>query len=332
MQYVSLGRTGIQVSQLCLGTMNFGSRTPDEEAASIINIAIDKGVNFIDTANVYGNAGEGVGHSEKVIGKTLQENGKRDQIILATKVRGQMNPNDPNGIGIGRRHIIHEVENSLRRLQTDYIDLYQLHSPMEGVPIDETLRAMDDLIHAGKVRYIGTSNFRAWQIIEGLWTSSDLHLNRFISEQPPYSMVFRYAERELLPMAQKHNIAILPWSPLWGGILTGKYQRDKPLPDGSRFTFERWKDIWGKDFEEEIFDLLDLLSELATAKNCTISQLVLAWTAHQPAITSVIIGPRTIEQLEDNMGTDNIVITDEDCERIDAIAIPGKALAKLWGR
>jgi aryl-alcohol dehydrogenase-like predicted oxidoreductase len=332
MQYVSLGRTGVQVSQYCLGTMNFGSRTPDDEAKAMINYAIEQGVNFIDTANVYGNAGEGVGHSEKIIGKTLKGNGKRDRLIIATKVRGQMNPDDPNGMGIGRHHIIQEVENSLRRLQTDTIDLYQLHSPMQGVPIDETLRALDDLIHTGKVRYIGTSNFRAWQIIEGLWTSSELHLNRFVSEQPPYSMVFRHAERELLPMAQKHTIAILPWSPLWGGILTGKYQRDQSLPDGSRFTFERWKDIWGKDYEEATFDLLDLLTEIAREKNCSISQLALAWTAAQPAITSVIIGPRTVEQLEDNLGAVDVEITDEDCERIDAIAVPGGALAKLWGR
>lgn len=332
MKYVSLGRTGVQVSQYCLGTMNFGSRTPDDEAVQIINCAIEQGVNFIDTANVYGNAGEGVGHSEKVIGKMLKETGQRDRIILATKVRWQMNPDDPNGMGIGRHHIIQEVENSLQRLQTDYIDLYQLHSPMESVPIDETLRALDDLIHAGKVRYIGTSNFRAWQILEGLWTSSELYLNRFISEQPPYSMVFRYAERELLSMAQKHNIAILPWSPLWGGILTGKYRRDQPLPDGSRFTFERWKDIWGKDYEDGTFDLLDLLDELAKARNCSISQLALAWTAAQPAITSVIIGPRTLEQLEDNLGAIDVEITGDDCEKIDAIATPGGALAKLWGR
>jgi aryl-alcohol dehydrogenase-like predicted oxidoreductase len=325
MEYVDLGRTGVKVSPFCLGTMNFGSRTDEAESAKIIDRAVELGVNFIDTANMYGNAkgGAGPGSSEEMIGKALKKNGHRNRIVLATKAHAQMDENDPNSGGLSRRHIIAECENSLRRLQTDHIDLYQLHVPMPDLPIDETLQALDDLVRSGKVRYIGTSNFPSWLIMKGLWTSSEMKLNRFVTEQPPYSMMFRLAEREVLPMAERNDVAILPWSPLWGGFLAGKYTKgDDNLPSDSRAAMEDWGSIWQARVTDRAWELLDLLNEMAAEKSCTVSQLTLAWTQHQSAVTSTIIGPRTVEQLEDNLGAMDVEITDEDCKRIDEIARP----------
>lgn len=321
MEYRSLGRTGVKVSPLCLGTMNFGSRTPDDEAVRIIDQAIEAGLNFIDTANLYGDANEGVGRSEEIIGKTLDQNSKRNRIVLATKVFFPMDPDDPNSSGLSRRHIIAECEASLKRLRTDYIDLYQLHRPAKHIPIDETLRALDDLIRAGKIRYIGTSGFPAWLIVEALWTSDRLRLNRFVTEQSFYNMTYRMIERELVPMAQRHGIAIMTYSPLGGSILTGKYQPGQPHPNGSRLTFEPWAAFWD-DLNDRVYNMLDMLAEISEEKGCTVSQFVLAWTMAQPGITSVIIGPRTSEQLTDNLGALDVVVTDEERERIDAISPP----------
>ncbi len=331
MEYVNLGRTGVKVSPLCLGTMNFGSRTDETTAAEMIDKSIDAGINFIDTANIYGNAegGQGAGSSEEMIGKAFEKNGKRNQVVLATKGRSNMRPDDPNGGGLSRRHIMAECEESLRRLKTDYIDLYQLHSPDEDTPIDETLRALDDLVRSGKVRYIATSNFSSWKIIEALWQSSDLRLNQFVSEQPPYSMVFRLAERELFPMAQQYNIAILPWSPLFGGFLAGKYKKGEDFPEDSRAAMKDWHQYWQRLVGDRAWDLLDLLNSMAEDKKCTVSQLVLAWTLAQPAVTSPIIGPRTVEQLEDNIKSLDVEITDEDKEKIDEIARPRGHLLQL---
>ena len=321
MEYRDLGRTGVKVSPLCLGTMNFGSRTPEDEAIRMIDRAIEAGLNLTDTANLYGDANEGVGRTEDIIGKALSWNGKRNRIVLATKVFFPMDPGDPNSSGLSRRHIVAECEASLRRLRTDYIDLYQLHRPAPDIPIDETLCALDDLIRAGKVRYIGTSGFPAWQIVEALWTSDKLRLNRLVTEQPLYNMTHRSIERELVPMALRYGIAILPYSPLGGGILTGKYRRGQPYPGGSRLAFEKWAPYWD-DLNDHVYDLLDLLIEISAGKGCTISQLALAWAMAQPGITSVIIGPRTQQQLEDNLGVLDVVITDEDMKRIDAISKP----------
>jgi aryl-alcohol dehydrogenase-like predicted oxidoreductase len=328
MKYTSLGRTGVQVSRLCLGGMMFGQRSNEADSTQMINHALAQGINFIDTSNTYGEWGEGKGRSEEIIGRSLKKNGQRNETILATKFRWVMG-NGPNDQGVSRHHLMQQVENSLRRLQTDYIDLYQIHAPVRDVPIDETLRALDDLIHAGKVRYIGTSNFAPWMIVEGLWTSDRLLLNRFISEQPPYSMVHRYLERDLVPLAKTYELAILPWSPLWGGLLTGKYRRNQPLPSDARFAFDPLKGIWDSNLEAQIYDLLDVLAELAAAKNCTISQLVLAWTITQTGITSAIIGPRTLAQLQDNLGAIDVELNDDDRKRIDELAPPGSALAKF---
>jgi len=323
MEYRSLGRTGMQVSMQCLGCMMFGRRAPESDSMDIIDRAIDAGINFLDMANVYGH-----GSSEETVGKALTRNGKRGRIVLATKVHGTMDEADPNAHGNHRRHIIEQCEASLRRLQTDYIDLYQIHRPGSDIPIDETLRALDDLIRAGKVRYIGTSTFAAWQVMESLWVSKELGLNRFVCEQPPYHLLDRRIERELVPMAITYGIGIIPWSPLAGGFLSGKYKRGQARVQGSRFEKENeWTD---RHFADRAFDVLETLEKIAGEKGCTVSQLALAWCAQQPGITSPIIGPRTMEQLEDNLGALNVKITDEDKTRIDAVAPPGREIVSYY--
>ncbi|MGQ9813854.1 MAG: aldo/keto reductase [Candidatus Roseilinea sp.] len=325
MEYRSLGRTGVEVSVLCLGCMMFGGKTGPEESYAIIDRAIDAGINFLDTANVYSR-----GRSEEVTGEALKRNGKRHQIVLATKVHGTMDDNDPNMKGNSRRHIIQQCEASLRRLQTDYIDLYQIHRPQSSIPIDETLRALDDLIRAGKVRYIGTSTFSAWQLVESLWVAKELGLNRFVCEQPPYNLLDRRIERELLPMAMTYGFAIIPWSPLAGGLLTGKYRRGQEPPEGTRFADYKDNPILRRRWTERIFDVVEGLQPIAQDKGCTLSQLALAWCARQPGVTSPIIGPRTMEQLEDNLRALDVSITDDDKRRIDEIIPAGQMVAPYY--
>jgi aryl-alcohol dehydrogenase-like predicted oxidoreductase len=330
MEYRSFGRTGVQVSMLCLGCMNFGNPTPEDESIQIIDRAIDAGINFLDTANVYSR-----GVSETIVGKALQRNGKRDRIVLATKVHGRMDDTDVLAAGNNRRHIIEQCEQSLRRLQTDYIDLYQIHRPQPSVPIDETLRALDDLIRSGKVRYIGTSTFPAWEVMESLWVSDRLHLNRFVSEQPPYHLLDRSIERELVPLAQTYGFAIIPWSPLARGFLGGRFQRGQDIPGDARLSRDLQNtgplaDRTKRHFSDLAFDLLDLLRELANEKSVTVAQVALAWCARQPGITSPIIGPRTLEHFEDNLGSVNVIITDEDRARIDVIAEPEGAIVPYY--
>lgn len=328
MEYRSLGRTGVPVSTLCLGCMNFGWKTAESEAIDIINQAIDQEINFLDTANVYGR-----GTSEEIVGKALKQNGRRDKIVLATKVHGRMDDDDPLAAGSSRRHIIQQCEASLKRLQTDYIDLYQIHRPRSDTPVDETLRALDDLIRAGKVRYIGTSSFPSWRVMESLWVSKELGLNRFISEQPPYHLLDRSIERELLPLSQSYGIAILPWSPLARGFLTGKYKRGQPIPEGTRLEGDLegpFKERSKKHFSEMAYDLLDVVLALADEKNCTPSQLALAWLMQQPGVTSAIIGPRTMEQLQDNLGALSVHISEEDCRRLDGAAEPELAIVPYY--
>ena len=339
MIYRNLGRTGVKVSVLCLGAMNFGTRTKEDDAIEIINMALEKGINFIDTANVYGQRGEGAGRSEEIVGKALQQNDMRHRTVLATKVCLEMNPEDPNAKGWSRRHILEQCDASLQRLQTKYIDLYQLHrpsdfiNPNDEVPIDESLRALDDLIRVGKVRYIGTSQFSSWQIVEALWVSERLNLNRFVSEQPSYNLTDRFIERGRIPVAKKYRIAIVPFSPLGGGVLTGKYKRNKPYPKGSRLAFDAWASLFSISLTEKVFDLVDLLSELSARKGCTISQLALAWLLAQPEVTSVIIGPRTQDQLIDNLGALDVEITEDDFTRIDKIATPRECIGhNRWHR
>jgi aryl-alcohol dehydrogenase-like predicted oxidoreductase len=332
MEYRSLGRTGTKVSPLCLGCMNFGAPTPEDESIKMIDRALDAGINFLDTANVYNR-----GISETIVGKALKANGKRDRVVLATKVHGRMADDDPNAGGNSRRHIIAQCEASLKRLQTDYIDLYQIHRPQSDIPIDETLRALDDLIRAGKVRYIGTSSFAAWQVMESLWAARELGLNRFVSEQPPYHLLDRTIERELVPMAQTYGVAILPWSPLARGFLAGKYRRGEDVPEGSRFAADmsderppQFRERAKQHFSEMAYDVLDVVDALAEEKNATASQVSLAWCANQPGITSPIIGPRTMEHLDDNIGAADVQITDDDCARLDVVAEPERAIVPYY--
>ncbi|MCA9836555.1 MAG: aldo/keto reductase [Trueperaceae bacterium] len=325
MDYRSLGRTGIKVSPLCLGCMNFGGKTTPEDSYAIIDKAIDAGINFLDTANVYSR-----GRSEEITGEALKRNGKRDQIILATKVHGAMDDTDPNMRGNTRRHIIQQVDASLKRLQTDYIDLYQIHRPQPDVPIDETLRALDDLIRSGKVRYIGTSTFAAWQVMEALMIAKELGLNRFICEQPPYNLLDRRIERELLPMAQTYGIATIPWSPLAGGLLAGKYQRDAEPPSGSRYENVKANEVQQRRYTDQAFDVIEGLEALAKKKGCSLSQFALAWCMQQPGVTSPIIGPRTMEQLEDNLQALEITITEEDKQEVDALIPPGRMVSAFY--
>ncbi|GAB4331226.1 MAG: aldo/keto reductase [Dehalococcoidia bacterium] len=324
MKYRALGRTGVQVSSLCLGCMMFGGRTPPEDSHEIIARAIDAGVNFLDTANVYSR-----GRSEEATGAALKKLGVRHRVVLATKFHGVMDEEEPNARGNSRRHIIEQCEASLRRLQTDYIDLYQVHRPQPDIPIDETLRALDDLVRAGKVRYIGTSTFGAWQVVESLWIAKELGLNRFVCEQPPYNILDRRVERELLPMAQTFGIATIPWSPLGGGLLTGKYRRGEPPPPGSRFGGplpERLR----RRMTEAIYDVVEGLEPIAQEKGVTLSQLALAWCMQQPGVTSPIIGPRTMEQLEDNLGALEVAISDDDRARIDELVPPGRMVSPFY--
>ena len=318
MEYRNFGRTGMKVSPLCVGCMNFGDVTTPEDSYAIIDRALDAGINFLDTANVYGR-----GRSEEITGEALQRNGKRSRVVLATKVHFPMDDDDPNAGGTSRRHIIEQCEASLKRLQTDYIDIYQVHRPRPDIAIDETLRALDDLVRAGKVRYLGSSTFAAWQVVESLWAAKELGLNRFVSDQSPYHILDRRIERELAPMARTYGIALIPWSPLAGGLLTGKYRREQPAPEGSRYANAASVPRLASRQSGQYHPVTEGLLPLAEAKGCTMSQLALAWCAQQPGITSPIIGPRTMEQLVDNLGALDVAVTDEDREQIDALAPPG---------
>lgn len=319
MEYRMLGRTGVQVSPLCLGTMNFGGPTDEDDSIAIINRALDGGINFIDTANVYTG-----GESERIVGKALKENGQRDNIVLATKVFNRMG-DGPNERGVSRYHIIKACEDSLRRLQVDHIDLYQLHRPPMGVPQDETLRAFDDLIRAGKVRYIGSSTHPAWMVMEALSVSEKYQLNRYISEQPPYNLLDRRIENELVPLAQKHGLALLPWSPLAGGILAGRYPVDGDAPAGSRITRA------DKNFQARVTrkgrEVAAKVGEMAQERSMTITQLALLWAKDQPGITSLILGPRTMNHLEDALPLLGMSLDDADRPLFDELVHPGNAVA-----
>ena len=326
MHYTRLGRTGVEVSRLCLGCMMFGAKTDVDDSCRIIDKAIDTGINFLDTANIYSR-----GRSEEVVGEALKRNGKREDIVLATKVHGRMKDGDhqPNRFGNSRRMIVEECHHSLRRLGTDYIDLYQIHRPQSDVPIDETLRALDDLVRSGKVRYIGCSTFAAWQVVESLWAAKEWGLNRFVTEQPPYHLLDRRIERELVPAAQTYGLGIIPWSPLAGGFLTGKYRRGEAPPPDARLTPGQGRSPAILE-NGQAFTVVETLADLARARGSSIGQVALAWCMSQPGITSPIIGPRTMKQLEDNLGAVDVELKDDDYEKIDAVAPPGRVIVSYY--
>jgi 1-deoxyxylulose-5-phosphate synthase len=319
MEYRPLGRTGVMVSPLCLGVMNFGGVTNEADSIAMVNQALEAGINFIDTANVY-NAGE----SERVLGVALKQSGKRNDIVLATKVFSTVGPG-PNDRGSSRYHIMKACEDSLRRLQVDHIDLYQLHRPSQTIPQDETLRAFDDLVRSGKVRYIGCSTFPGWMVMEALATSEKHNIVRYISEQPPYNLLDRRIENELVPLCQRYGMAILPWSPLAGGILAGRYDQKNDFPEGSRAT------RMGQTFQERVsqraLDVVPKLRALADERGMTITQLALLWCKDQPGITAPIIGPRTMGHLEDALAILDKKLDDADRPLFDELVHPGNAVA-----
>lgn len=315
MEYRNLGRTGLKVSELCLGTMQWGWTASEEDGRAVMDAFVDAGGNFIDTADVYSrwakdNPG---GVSEQIIGRWIKDRGNRRQIVLATKVRGRMWPG-PTGEGLSRKHIMEAVEDSLRRLQTDYIDLYQSHAFDESVPIDETMSAFDDLVQQGKVLYVGASNYPAWRFARALGVSDANGWVRYDSLQPHYNLVHRSEfERELKPLCEQEGIGVIPYSPLAAGFLTGKYRRGEPLP-----TSDRAAGIRARYFSaDRAWRALDVAREIAEAHGKSVLQVALAWLLSQPVITSPIIGANSVEQLRDSLGAVGFRLSPEEMQRLD---------------
>lgn len=301
MDYRNLGRTGLKVSELCLGTMQFGWTADEAASLAVLDAYREAGGNFIDTADIYttwhtaGLAGGGV--SEDIIGRWLQARGARDGVILATKVRGRMSEG-PNGEGLSRHRVIRCCEDSLRRLQTDYLDLYQCHWADLATPIDETLGALDELVHAGKVRYLGASNYPAWRLMEALWQSDRHGCARFVSYQPQYSLMERAGfEVEAMPLCRHHGLGVIPYSPLAGGFLSGKYRRGQPPPAGARA-----KEIAENYLNERGWAVIDTLASIGRTHGKTVGQTALAWLLTNPVITAPIVGANSASQLRESFG------------------------------
>jgi aryl-alcohol dehydrogenase-like predicted oxidoreductase len=321
MEHRQLGRTGVSVSKFCLGAMMFGAwGNPDhEESIRIIHRALDAGINFIDTADVYAQ-----GESEEIVGKALAGE-RRDDIVLATKFHGVMG-SDRNRQGSSRRWIIREVEDSLRRLNTDYIDLYQVHRPRTDTDIEETLSALSDLVHQGKVRYLGSSTFPASQIVEAQWVARDRHLQRFITEQPPYSMLVRAVEADVLPTCVRHGMAVMSYSPLAGGWLSGRWRKDAGQQSSSRASRLPERFDLSLPANQRKLDAVEQLARLAEEAGITLIQLGIAFVLNHPAITAPIIGPRTMEQLESQLAAADVVLDQAVLDRIDEIVPPGTTI------
>jgi len=318
MNYRTLGRTGVRVSPLCLGAMMFGAwGNPDhDDSIRIIHRALDAGINFIDTADVYSR-----GESEEIVGKALGGS-RRDNVVLATKVHGTMG-DDPNEFGNTRRWIVREVENSLKRLGTDWIDLYQIHRPEEDTAIDETLGALTDLVRAGKVRYIGSSTFPASQIVEAQWVAERRGRERFVCEQPPYSILVRGVENDVLPTCRRHGMGVIPWSPLAGGWLTGRYRKGQDLPEthrAQRIPVRYDMSLPGNQLK---LDAADALARLAEEAGMSLIEMALGFVMNHPAVTAAIIGPRTMGQLESQLSAADVRLSPELLDRIDEIVPPG---------
>ena len=316
MEHRRLGRTGLKVSTICLGTMQFGWSSDEQTAHTIMNEAVELGCNFFDTADVYSRWVEGNpgGVSEQIIGSWLTTgNVSREKLIIATKVRGAMGEG-PNDQGLSRHHIMNSVEASLRRLQTDYIDLYQVHWPDEETPLEETMETLSDLVRSGKVRYIGCSNYPAWLLAKSLWVSDVKGLARFDSLQPHYSLVHRAEfERELQPLCLDQGIGVIPYSPLAGGFLTGKYRRDSEMPDSARADGVRKRFM-----NEQGFAAVDKLEEIGRRHDATIAQTAIAWILANPAVSSAIIGANSLSQLRDTIKGADIELSVEDREMLDS--------------
>jgi aryl-alcohol dehydrogenase-like predicted oxidoreductase len=317
----NLGTTGIKVTPYCLGAMMFGGwGNPDhEDSIAIIHKALDGGINFVDTADVYSQ-----GESEEIVGKALK--GRRDGVVLATKVHAQMG-SDPNNQGNSRRWITVEVENSLRRLQTDWIDLYQIHRPDPKTDIEETLSALSDLVHQGKIRAFGCSTFPAEQIVEAHWAAERRGLERFRTEQPPYSIFARGIEANVLPVCERYGMGVLVWSPLGGGWLTGKYRKDQPV-DMSAGRAQRLPQRFDPSLpgNQRKLELVEELVAIADEAGTSLTHLAIAFTIAHPGVTSAIIGPRTMAQLDDLLAGASVDLDDDTLDRIDAVVAPGTTL------
>jgi aryl-alcohol dehydrogenase-like predicted oxidoreductase len=315
MEYRYLGNTGLQVSEICLGTMQFKWTTDEATSYAVLDAFFEAGGNFIDTADIYSRWAEGLhgGEAETIIGEWMKRRGNRRQIVLATKVRGRM-WDGPNGEGLSRAHILQACEDSLRRLQTDYIDLYQTHWPDENTPIEETLRALDDLVRAGKVRYIGCSNYTGWELVEALLTARQAGLSAYVSVQPHWSLVEREEfERDVYPVVRKYGLGIIPYSPLGRGFLTGKYRRGQPLPESKRASGVQ------KLLTDKNFALLDKLDEIGKSRGKTPGQIALGWLLAKPNMSAPIIGANTPAQLADSLGAVGLKLTAEEVQALDAL-------------
>lgn len=318
MKYNLLGNTGLKVSELCLGTMTFGGRgfwtaigtLPQEQVNALVKQAIEGGINFIDTANVYSE-----GLSEQMTGIAIRELGlKREDLVIATKVRGQMGEG-PNNSGLSRKHIMQQADESLKRLNIDYIDLYQIHGFDPLTPMEETLGALDDLVKIGKVRYIGCSNLAAWHIMKANGISAQQHLSKFVSLQAYYTIAGRDLEREIVPMLLDQKIGLMVWSPLAGGLLSGKYSRDKETKEGRRVNFD-----FPPINKELAYNTIELMEKIAKEKNVTVAQIALAWLLHQPVVTTVIIGANKPEQLSDNLSSIEVKLDNEELSKLNEIS------------
>jgi aryl-alcohol dehydrogenase-like predicted oxidoreductase len=321
MELRPLGRTGVEVSPLCLGAMMFGAwgERDHDESIRIIHRALDAGVNFIDTADVYSR-----GESEEIVGKALA-GGRRDDVVLATKVHGSMG-DDPNQRGNSRRWIVREVEDSLRRLGTDWIDLYQIHRPEPDTDIDETLGALTDLVRAGKVRYIGSSTFPASAIVEAQWTAERRGRERFVCEQPPYSLLVRGVEADVLPTCRRHGMGVIPWSPLAGGWLSGRWRKGADDLTSRRSQMIPARYDLSIPANQRKLDAADALAGLAEEAGMTLIELALAFVIRHPAVTAAIIGPRKMEHLESQLTAADVELPDDLLDRIDEIVPPGTNL------
>jgi len=320
MEYRTLGRTGVKVSPLCLGAMMFGAwGNPDhDEGVAVIHAALDAGINFIDTADVYS-----LGESEQIVGQALA--GRREHVVLATKAHAAMGQ-DPNMTGNSRRWLVQECENSLRRLNTDYIDLYQIHRPDPSCDIDETLGALSDLIHDGKIRYAGSSTFPAHEIVEAQWVAERRGRERFVCEQPPYSMLARGIEGDVLPVCQKYGLGVIPWSPLAGGWLSGKWRKGRELPTSGRAARVPQRFDLNVPENQRKLDVVEELAHVAEDAGVTLIELAIGFVLANPAVTSAIIGPRTMEQFKGQIDAGEVRLGDDVLDRIDALVAPGTNL------
>ncbi|HET6504147.1 MAG TPA: aldo/keto reductase [Amycolatopsis sp.] len=320
MEYRQLGRSGLRVSVLTMGTMTFGGRGPFSkvgqtdvaEATRQVDLCLDAGVNLIDTANVYSS-----GLSEEIVGQVMKS--RWDRALIATKARMSMGTG-PNDAGLSRQHLITECEASLRRLGTDHIDLYQVHEWDGVTPLEETLTALDDLVRAGKIRYIGCSNYAGWHLMKALGTAERDGLTRFVSQQIYYSLQARDAEYELIPISLDQGLGVLVWSPLAGGLLSGKYRRGQQPPEGSRHLSD-WNEPPVRD-EDKLYDTIEEVVAIAAARGVSAAQVALAYLLGKPAVTSLVIGARTAEQLADNLGAADLRLSEEERKRLDAVSAP----------